>query len=714
MPNRLAAEKSPYLRQHAGNPVDWYPWGDEAFAKARAEQKPVFLSIGYSTCHWCHVMAHESFEDPEVARLLNEHFVPVKLDREERPDVDRVYMAYVQAVTGSGGWPLSAWLTPDLKPIFGGTYFPPEDRHGRAGFKSILRAVAAEWAKNRDRLLAEAEQTLEGLRRYAREGAAHAEPRPDSGPWSAAADGAWERAFNQFNEAFDPAHGGFGGAPKFPRPAALAFLLRVAARPAADRTDAEAAAKITAFTLQKMAEGGIHDHVGGGFHRYSVDDEWFVPHFEKMLYDQAQLALACLDTRQQTGREVFGWLARDILDYVRRELTDPAGGFYSAEDADSEVRFGSFEHAEGAYYVWTYDQLEIELGADVELFAAHFGVKRGGNVEADPHGEFRGRNILRQRQSLAVTARQAGLAIEAANEQLLAGLGKLQQARIKRPSPHRDDKVITAWNGLMISACARAAQVLGDASALAAGTRAAEFLRRELWDEATGTLYRSWREGRGASPGFAEDHACLIAGLLDLYEAGFALRWLQWAAQLQARMDADFWDEERGGYFNSRAGDPAVLVRLKDDYDGAEPAPNSLALANLVRLDWMLGLPGARAKAEHTAEALQPQWAAMPQAMPAFLCGLEWLQQAPATVVLAGDPAAPDFQALAAVLHERPGRRRAVLALAAGPGRDWLARHRPYLAAMGPQEGRATAYVCADYSCQPPARTPDELRRQLA
>ncbi|MFI5337767.1 MAG: thioredoxin domain-containing protein, partial [Opitutales bacterium] len=591
MPNRLAAETSPYLRQHAGNPVDWLPWGEEAFARARAEQKPIFLSIGYSTCHWCHVMAHESFENPEVAVALNRDFIPVKLDREERPDVDRLYMTFVQATTGSGGWPLSVWLTPELRPFFGGTYFPPDDRYGRPGLKALLRLIAQGWTRERDKFTGQAEQVMAGLQRQAREGGARPEEAAAGQPAPEQAVGAaFGRALHYYNEAFDATQGGFGGAPKFPRPSALVFLFRAGVRPELAPAERAEAVRMAAFTLQKMAEGGIHDHVGGGFHRYAVDDEWFVPHFEKMLYDQAQLVIACLEARRATGSEVFAWIARDILAYVQRDLADPAGGFYSAEDADSPVGPGSHEQAEGAFYVWTQEQLESELGTEAGLFGAHFGVKPGGNVAHDPHGEFHGRNILHQVQSLAVTARQSGLEPAAANDRLLGSLERLRQARSNRPRPHRDEKILTAWNALMLSALTRAHQVLGPAEVyLAAATRTAEFLQRELWDAATGTLYRSWGAGRRSIPAFAEDHAALVQALIDLYEAGFEIRWLQWAEQLQSRMNDLFWDDESGGYFNSRVGDTSVIVRLKDDHDGAEPAANSVALANLVRLDLMLG-----------------------------------------------------------------------------------------------------------------------------
>lgn len=738
MPNRLATEQSPYLRQHADNPVDWLPWGDEAFAKARAEQKPVFLSIGYSTCHWCHVMAHESFENASVAAILNRDFVPVKLDREERPDLDRVYMAYVQQTTGHGGWPMSVWLTPDLKPFYGGTYFPPDDRHGRPGFITVLDAITRHWQEKREKILAGADDVVAALRRYAAEGPVREEPEAGAAEPSLpeAASEALTKAFQYFYEAHDPNWGGFGGAPKFPRPSVLYFLFRVAALQGSSTAVGQEMLKMAGFTLRKMAEGGLQDHVGGGFHRYSVDERWFVSHFEKMLYDQAQLALSYLEARQATGIEAYGWVARDIFTYVQRDLTNPLGGFYSAEDADSLLAHGKPEHAEGAFYVWTKEEIDAALGADAAFFCTHYGVKPGGNVEQDPQGEFTGKNVLMQRQSLATTAREHGLDVEVASNKLLSCLATLRTARVQRPRPHLDDKVLTAWNGLMISAFSKGHQVLGTSesssdrqiagtsrlttaatSYLATATRAAEFIQRELYDEPSGLLYRSWRAGRGNIQGFAEDYAFLIQGLLDLYEAGFELRWLQWAEQLQATMDRLFEDTARGGYFNSRADDPTVIVRLKEDHDGAEPSANSIAALNLLRLDAMVGPSSAersyRDRALKTIEALRSQWSRVPQGLPQLLGAFELAMDAPRTVVLAGDPTAADFKALAAVLAEKLGPRRAVLAADGAVAQRWLAARRSYLAEMKPVGGRATAYVCENFACQAPVNDPAELRRLL-
>ncbi|MDP1580465.1 MAG: thioredoxin domain-containing protein [Candidatus Didemnitutus sp.] len=723
MPNRLAAEKSPYLRQHADNPVDWLPWGEEAFARAKAEAKPIFLSIGYSTCHWCHVMAHESFESDAIAAQLNRDFVAIKVDREERPDLDRVYMTYVQQTTGHGGWPMSVWLTPDGKPFYGGTYFPPQDRQGRPGFPTILNAIARHWQTEREKIETGAEEVVQALRRYASEGPAREIKENDStepAPLHEAAGAAFDRGFQYFFEAHDPVRGGFGGAPKFPRAATLNFLFRVAALQGAHSAAGVEAIKMATHTLQRMAGGGIHDHLAGGFHRYSVDAAWHVPHFEKMLYDQAQIALNYLEARQATGIEAYGWVARDIFTYVQRDLTGPHGGFYSAEDADSLLAHGSTEHAEGAFYVWTKEEIDTALGDDAAFFCSHFGVKPNGNVEQDPQQEFVGKNVLLQQRPLGQTAALLKLDVETAVEKLLACREKLRAVRDQRPRPHRDDKVITAWNGLMISALAKGHQVLAaDATAendyLATATRAAEFLQSELWEAESATLYRTWRESRSDIPAFAEDYAFLIQGLLDLYEAGFDLRWLQWAELLQGRMDELFGDAERGGYFNSRADDASVIVRLKEDYDGAEPAPNSVAAMNLVRLDWLLGLPGARERAHATIAALRRPWTTHPHALPQMLCAVELALEAPRTVVLVGEANAPELRAMNAVLHAALGPRRAVLAITSGAARVWLGQRRPYLAEMtaGPAGG-AAAYVCENFTCQRPAHTTAELRTVLA
>ena len=737
MPNRLALESSPYLRQHAENPVDWFPWGAEAFAKAAAEQKPIFLSIGYSTCHWCHVMAHESFESEAIAKLLNDSFISVKLDREERPDVDRVYMSFVQAVTGHGGWPLSVWLTPDLKPFYGGTYFPPEDRQGRSGFPSILQAITKGWKEDRKTLISQGETVVETLK----ENKQSAQVSSGDLGITLAEKGseAYQACFSQLYEGFDSAKGGFGGAPKFPRPSNLDFLFRCAAMQGIKSDVGSAAVKMAAPTLSHMARGGIHDHIGGGFHRYSVDGEWFVPHFEKMLYDQAQICVNALEAWQATGDARHVWLARDILDYVLRDLTDAKGGFYSAEDADSKLADNPSSHAEGAYYLWSQNEINTHLKTDAEFFSSVYTIEPNGNVPqaSDPFNEFKGKNILRMTKPLSTAANEAGLSMEEASDLLVKSLEVLRGVRSNRPHPHKDDKVITAWNGLMISAFAKASQVIAafdevNSSAakeyLSAATRAAEFIFNELFDHKKGVLYRSWRSKRAPAEGFAEDYAFLIQGLLDLYEASFDVKWLKWSVQLQAMMDALFYDSVGGGYYNSAIGAPDIVVRLKEDYDGAEPAPSSVAALNLMRFallfessDYALKpkasdhpMQGYRDKALKTLMAFEYRWSQTPQALPRMLCALELALEPPRHVVISGDPKSPAFEALATVLHETLGPRRCVIAADGAEGHAWLSKFAPWLEAMKPLANKPTVYVCEGFTCQAPVTTVNDLRTVLA
>jgi uncharacterized protein YyaL (SSP411 family) len=710
MPNRLANAASPYLLQHAGNPVDWFPWGEEAFETARRRDLPIFLSIGYSTCHWCHVMAHESFENEAVAGVMNEHFVSIKLDREERPDVDRVYMAYLQALTGQGGWPLSVWLTPDLKPFYAGTYFAPEDRQGRAGFPTILRAIARGWREDRAMLVDEAERVVRALGERASEEAAP--PAGAVATLAAAAGAAFEKGYGYYAGSFDASHGGFGGAPKFPRPSNLAFLLRCAVLQGLGSEAGSEAVGMVSRTLGAMARG---------FHRYSVDDEWFVPHFEKMLYDQAQIASCALEAWKATGDERHAWLARDIFDYVLRDMTGPEGGFYSAEDADSATRDGPGS-AEGAFYVWTLAEVERALGPDAAFAADHFGVKPDGNVpkERDPHGEFSGRNILAQARSLGETARQRGMEPQAASDLLASCLERLLAARSARRRPHLDDKVVAGWNGLMISALARAAVAPAESLAdrrqayLAAALRAAAFAERELFDLPGGLPRRSWRRGSGSGPGFAEDCAFIIQAWLDLYEATFDKGWLERAEGLQRVMDERFWDPAKGGYFNSAEAAADVVVRLKEDYDGAEPAPSSAATMNLLRLSSLTGDEALQERGRRAIAAFRGRWEEAPHAMPQLLCALESALEAPRHVVITGDPGSPEFAALASVVHERLGPRRTLIALDGAKGaRAWFSARSPWLAQMGAADAGPTAYVCEEFACRAPAHTPGELRKTL-
>ncbi len=698
--NRLAAEKSPYLLQHAHNPVDWYPWGEAAFEKARKEEKPIFLSVGYSTCHWCHVMERESFENDGIARILNEHFVSIKVDREERPDIDRVYMTYVQATTGSGGWPMSVWLTPDLKPFFGGTYFPPEDRWGRPGFSTLLNRIATAWREDRVGIETSADTVTRQLRHFT----------------SAKADAGVElerslldAGASEIQASYDPRFGGFGGAPKFPRPVTLNFLLRTHAR-----TGGKESLDMSLFTLRKMAEGGMHDQLGGGFHRYSVDEFWHVPHFEKMLYDQAQLAGSYLDAFQLTHDPFYADVARDILEYVRRDLTGPEGEFYCAEDADSPRPGHPGESVEGAFYVWEQAEIEAVLGpSTAAIFGHHYGVEPKGNAPSDPQGEFRNQNILIVRHTPEETAAEFEKSSAEIREILAAARSQLIEVRNRRPRPRRDDKALTAWNGLMISAFARAAQVLDEPRYLVAARQAATVIQTRLTDKETGGLLRRYRAGEAAIPGFVDDYAYAIQGLLDLYEASFEVSWLTWAMELQEKQNALFWDPADGGYFSTAGQDPNLLFRMKDDHDGAEPSPNSVAALNLLRLSQMTDNPAWREKAENLFSVFGAQMQKAPSSMPQMLVALEFHLATPRQIVIAGKAEAPDTQALLKEVHARFLPNKILLLADGGEGQEALAAHMEFLRDIEPINGQATAYVCENSVCQLPTSDVPTLARIL-
>lgn len=697
--NLLSLEKSPYLLQHAKNPVFWMPWGQAAFDKAKAEQKPIFLSIGYSTCHWCHVMAHESFESPATAEILNKHFVCIKVDREERPDIDRIYMSYVQATTGSGGWPMSVWLTPDLHPFYGGTYFPPGDRFNRPGFPTLLQRIAEAWDKDRTRITQTAAESIATLT---------ASTSPSAGdflPSHAPLDAAFQLLLKQYDEE----EGGFGRAPKFPRPATLHFLLAHAHRLGGTSQDGKIAAGMALNTLRRMYEGGIHDQLGGGFHRYSVDRVWHVPHYEKMLYDQAQLVCAYLETFQLTSNPLCAQAARTTLDYVARDMTDAGGGFHSAEDADSLFEHGKPEHGEGAFYVWTKSELDSLLGEHAALFNAVYGVETEGNSPrgSDPQGELKGKNTLIRKLSPAEAAGLAGKE-ESASEATLANCRQtLLRARALRPTPHRDDKILTAWNGLMISAFARGYSVLEEPRYLEAARKAAMFLRENLWKN--GGLLRTYRKGAGVVQGFAEDYAFLIQGLLDLFEADFSHSWLQWAVELQTAQDTLFYDDKNGGYFSSAPGDPSVLIRIKEDHDGAEPSASSVSVRNLVRLSELTGRPELRARAESTLKAFSSVLEKMPVALPQMLHSMGALLAPWRQVVVAGDLQSPETRALLRAVRQSYLPNTLLLhaesARAAAPSFERLA-----LASQMPaRDGKAAAYVCEDFACRAPVSSAAEL-----
>jgi uncharacterized protein YyaL (SSP411 family) len=712
--NRLAQERSPYLLQHARNPVDWYPWGDEAFARARNGDKPIFLSIGYSTCHWCHVMEHESFENPDIAGLLNADFVSIKVDREERPDVDRVYMSFVQATTGAGGWPMSVFLTPELKPFYGGTYFPPSSRWGRPGFSDLLGEIARVWKDDRPRVEHAATELLERLK-----GVTGTDGRSRVEAAVAGVD-ALDVAVEQYQTAFDRRHGGFGNAPKFPRPSELLLLLREHARRVAGGSGPQAPLLMATETLRAMARGGMRDHIGGGFHRYSVDAEWRVPHFEKMLYDQAQLVLAYLEAFQATGDGFFADVAEDTLEYVLRDLTDADGGFYSAEDADSippEAAGQSGAHKmEGAFYVWSDEEIGRLLGADADVVRRRFGIEPGGNAPQDPQGEFRGKNLLYASQSVADIATRSGQTSDAIDAILARARVTLFEAREKRPRPHLDDKILTAWNGLMIGALARAARVLvarpSATKYLAAAQRAASFLKGTLWNEQGQRLLRRYRDGEAAIDAYAEDYAFLIHGLLELFQASGEARWLEWAQTVQGRQDALFWDQAEGGWFSTTGQDPTVLLRLKEDYDGAEPAASSVSVTNLITLGNLIGDHTLLAKAEATLSRYGSRIGGAARVIPWMLAALSAWHADHTQVVIVGDRGeatralhlelARHYLPFSVTVFVEPGESQAAIA-----GR------LPFVGSMTLRDGRATAYVCRDFACRQPVTDPAGLAAEL-
>ncbi|MGE5834219.1 MAG: thioredoxin domain-containing protein [Acidobacteriota bacterium] len=714
MANRLARERSPYLLQHAENPVDWFPWGDEAFAKARDENKPVFLSIGYSTCHWCHVMEHESFENPSVASVLNRDFVSIKVDREERPDVDRVYMMFVQATTGAGGWPMSVWLTPDLKPFFGGTYFPPESRWGRPGFVDILKELARAWTQERDKVVTSANTILDRLR----EMTGADEAAPDRSP--VAGVEAIDIGVATFAQTFDHRHGGFGGAPKFPRPSELFFLLEAHAL-----TGNVRAREMALETLRAMALGGIRDHIGGGFHRYSVDAEWRVPHFEKMLYDQAQLVLAYLDGAQTSGESFFADVAEDTLAYVRRDLTSPEGAFYSAEDADSETEAQGErpmahekpEKREGAFYIWSASDIDRLLGAEAPIARRRFGIEDAGNALADPQGEFQGQNIPYVAQSIDDIAARTGKTaadVQAALDRVRTTLFK---ARAARPRPHLDDKVITAWNGMMIAAFARAARVLVDSPRrgewLESARGAARALLAHVWRPGEKRLLRRYRDGEAAVDGFCEDYAFLTWGLLELFQASGEASWLEHALELTSVQVEQFFDERDGGWFSTTGRDSSVLLRLKEDYDGAEPSAASVTVRNFLVLDNLTGDVAYADRARRTLERYGSQIGPIVRVMPFMVTNVAYWHASKLQIVFVGPRNPAGTLALERVAARRYLPFAVTVAVEAGASQHALSRRLPWLGAMTERDGRPSAYVCDDFTCQAPVTDAAALEQQL-
>ena len=746
--NRLAREKSPYLLQHAHNPVDWFAWGDEAFVKARAENKPIFLSIGYSTCHWCHVMERESFETEAAAAALNRDFISIKVDREERPDVDKIYMTFVQATTGAGGWPMSVFLTPDLKPFYGGTYFPPEPRYGRPSFIQLVERIAELWRERRDDLVLNAEQTHAQL---AEAMAAQSDPgrrrREESHSENPKAETQMEpphvgtyhevlrAAGAAFKEMYDSKNGGFGRAPKFPQPSQPQFLLRYA-----HRFGDDAAKRMVLHTCERMAAGGIHDQLGGGFARYSVDAEWLVPHFEKMLYDNAQLVQLYLDAYLVAGEKrsdgvVESWsdeksntptlqysstpfaaVARGILDYVLRDMTHPEGGFYSAEDADSEGQ-------EGKFYCWTHDELSKLLSPEeFNVAATYFGITKQGNFVDHSHPTpLAGLNVLSILEPISMVgdyvrrltstgekleSPHVGTYHEKDDASLLASAKrKMTELRAKRIRPHLDDKILASWNGLMLGAFARAYAVFGDEAYRAAAEKNLQFIQAKLWDAESKTLYHRWRDGERDSVQLLDAYSFLLSGVVELYEATLEPKHLDFAIALAESMIARFHDAEHGGFWQSAADAKDLILRVKDDTDGAEPAGNSVATLALLKLAAITGSEDFRIAAEKSLRAAASKFEQAPHAVPYLLQALDFTLDEPKRVAITGKPGAGDFKPLLFAAHSSYEPNKVVLGN--------LGAVEPFARTL-PTKSIASAYVCTGQTCKPPTSDPGELRQLLA
>jgi uncharacterized protein YyaL (SSP411 family) len=675
--NRLAKEKSPYLLQHQHNPVDWYPWGEEAFKKARAENKPIFLSIGYSTCHWCHVMERESFEDEKVAKYLNDNFVSIKVDREERPDVDKIYMTAVQAMTRRGGWPLTAFLTPDRKPFFGGTYFPPESRGGLPSFTDLLQRINQLWTTRRSDI----DESAEQLHKQISELSAQTQSTD-----TVLAPAVLTNALALFKVEYDPTHGGFGRAPKFPRPTQPAFILRQGVR----HKDEEAI-RMVLHTCERMAAGGMNDQLGGGFARYSVDAEWLVPHFEKMLYDNAQLLHLYLDAYLVGGDARHAVVARDIIRYLLRDMTHKDGGFYSAEDADSEGQ-------EGKFYCWTQKELTALLTPDeLKVAVRYFGITEKGNFEDHSHPD-----PLPNLNVLSIVDPK----LAPAEETLLASAKqKMFAVRVKRVRPHLDDKILASWNGLMLGALARASVVLGDDTYRVAAEKNLAFLQATLWDAKTKTLYHRWRDGQRDSTQLLDDYAFLLSGVIELYETTLESKHLDFALALADSMGARFYDAEQGGFFLSADKTADLILRVKEDYDGAEPSGNSVAALALLKLTKITERPAYAKQAEKTLRLFGQRLQAQPQAVPYLLGALDYFLHEPFRAVIIGEPAQADTRALIRAAHSVYQPNKVVLGNS-GPVEP-AAKTYPLFG------GKPAVYLCTGQECQLPTGDPEKLKQML-
>ena len=688
--NRLKLEKSPYLLQHADNPVDWYAWGPEAFEKARKENKPIFLSIGYSTCHWCHVMAHESFENPEVARLMNEVFVCIKVDREERQDIDNIYMRVCQMMTGSGGWPLTVLMTPDKKPFFAGTYIPRESNHGRLGMLDLIPRIKEIWSTQHDEIIKSADQITEKLNMIA---------QSSSGP--ELDKSTLRTAYEQLSGRYSEQYGGFGNAPKFPSPQNLLFLLRYW-----QSTNDEKALRMVVSTLQFMQNGGIYDHLGFGFHRYSTDSHWLVPHFEKMLYDQAMLAMAYIEAYQATGIKEFEETAREIFTYVLRDMTDKKGGFYSAEDADSEG-------VEGKFYVWTVDEIrQVLKGDEADLIINVYSIDKTGNFRDEASGENTGTNILHLTGSLTEIAFKNKESVDGLKERVEAARQKLFATRNKRIHPHKDDKILTDWNGLMIAALAKGAQAFDEPKYAEAAKRAADFILTDMRRE-DGRILHRYRDGDTAILANVDDYAFLIWGLLELYETVFDVGYLRTALSLNGEMIKYFWDEQDGGFYFTAEDAEELIVRQKEIYDGAIPSGNSVAVLNLFRLARITANTDFEDKANMILRAFSKDVQSAPSGYTQMMVALGFGIGPSYEIVIVGEPEAEDTKDMLNSLGKHFIPYKVVLLKPADQETSDITSIAEYIEYHSSFDGKATAYVCLDFACKMPVTNTDEMLKLL-
>lgn len=688
-PNRLIKEKSPYLLQHAYNPVDWYPWGEEAFEKARKENKPVFLSIGYSTCHWCHVMAHESFEDEEVAGLMNEAFVSIKVDREERPDIDNIYMTVCQIILGRGGWPLNIIMTPGKKPFFAGTYIPKNTRFNQIGMLELVPRIKEIWKQQHEEVLDSAEKITSTIQEMIKESSGEG-----------LGEEVIEEVYEELLSSFDTEYGGFSGAPKFPTPHKISFLLRYWRR-----SRNPEALHMAEYTLDKMRRGGIYDHLGSGFHRYSTDSMWLLPHFEKMLYDQALTAIAYTEAYQVTGKDLYKETAEGILDYVLRDLTSPEGGFYCGEDAD-------VEREEGKYYLWTLEEIRSILDPeDSELIIKMFNLREEGNFEEEIRGRETGTNLFYMARSPGSLAAKMKIPVEEVEKKVKAAREKLLKARYERKRPSLDDKILTDWNGLMIAAFAKGYQVFGEQRYLKAAEKAADFILMALYSPGDGLLHR-YRDGVAGISGTSDDYAFLIHGLLELYEAGFKMRYLKAAVSLNSELLECFWDPVNGGLYFTANDSEALIFRKKEFMDSAIPTGNSFEMLNLLRLSRIIADPGLEETADKLERAFSKQIMKAPSGYTQFLSAFDFRLGPSYEVIISGKAEASDTEQMLKelwsyfvpnkVLIFRPEREK--------PEITELAK---YTEEQVPIEGKATAYVCQNYECQLPTTEIREMLRML-